>query len=58
MYTFVESYDLSGKIVIPFCTSGGCGIGTSATNIQVVAKGNDTWIKGQRFAGNSSKSAK
>lgn len=55
MYTFVEGYDLSGKIVIPFCTSGGSEIGTSATNLQGVARGNATWIVGQRFTGNSSK---
>lgn len=56
MYTFVESYDLSGKIIIPFCTSASSGIGASATNLQTVTKGNATWIAGQRFAGNSSKS--
>lgn len=56
MYTFVESYDLSGKIVIPFCTSGGSGIGTSATNLQAAARGNAAWIAGQRFSGSSSKS--
>lgn len=57
MYTFVESYDLSGKIVVPFCTSGGSGIGTSATNLQAAARGNAAWIAGQRFSGSSSKSA-
>lgn len=25
--TFLESYDFSGKTVIPFCTSGGSGTG-------------------------------
>lgn len=25
--TFLESYDFSGKTVIPFCTSGGSGVG-------------------------------
>ena len=25
--TFLESYDLSGKTIMPFCTSGGSGIG-------------------------------
>ena len=56
MYTFVESCDLAGKIVIPFCTSGGSGIGTSATNLQAADRGNATWIEGQRFSGSSSKS--
>lgn len=56
MYTFVEKYDLSGKIIIPFCTSASSGIGNSATNLQTVTRGNATWIAGQRFAGSSSKS--
>jgi len=30
--TFVESYDFSGKTIVPFCTSGGSGVGSSATN--------------------------
>lgn len=27
VYTFLENYDLSGKTVIPFATSGGSGMG-------------------------------
>ena len=30
--TFMESYDFSGKTIVPFCTSGGSGIGSSASN--------------------------
>ena len=56
MYTFVENYDMSGKIIIPFCTSASSGIGNSAKNLQTVTRGNATWIAGQRFAGSSSKS--
>lgn len=56
MYTFVENYDLSGKIIIPFCTSASSGIGASATNLQTVTKGNAIWVEGQRFAGSSTKS--
>lgn len=55
MYTLIESYNLSGKIVIPFCTSHSSGIGTSATNLQTVTRGNAAWIAGQRFSGSSSK---
>ena len=55
MYTFIESYNLSGKIVIPFCTSHSSGIGTSATNLQTVTRGDAAWIAGQRFSGSSSK---
>ena len=29
--TFLESYDFSGKTIIPFCTSGGSGVGRSDT---------------------------
>lgn len=31
--TFLESYDFSGKTVIPFCTHAGSGIANSATDI-------------------------
>lgn len=40
VYTFMESYDLSGKIIIPFCTSGGSDIAESIPAInQLGAKG-------------------
>ena len=35
--TFIESYDFSGKLIIPFATSGGSPIGTSGENIQQLA---------------------
>lgn len=35
--TFMEAYDFGGKIVIPFCTSGGSGLGDSAKNMQELA---------------------
>ena len=38
VYSFLESYDLSGKTIIPFCTSGGTGIGGSVKNIKKVCK--------------------
>lgn len=37
IYTFLESYDFSGVTIIPFCTSGGSGMGTSATNLHASA---------------------
>ena len=36
--TFMESYDFSGKTVIPFATSGSSGIGNSGKNMQALAK--------------------
>ena len=44
IYTFLESYDFSGKTIVPFCTSGSSGVGSSATNLQSLAKSAD-WIK-------------
>lgn len=37
--TFMESYDFSGKTVVPFCTSGGSGLGSTSQNLQALAKG-------------------
>jgi len=34
MFTFMESYDFSGKTVIPFATSGGTGISQSIEDIR------------------------
>lgn len=32
--TFLDTYDLSGKTVMPFCTSGGSGVSTSVSTIR------------------------
>ena len=34
--TFLESYDFSGKTVIPFATSGGSGLGKTADNFRKI----------------------
>ena len=34
--TFLESYDMTGKTVIPFATSGGSGLGKTAQHMQRV----------------------
>ncbi len=54
LYTFVESYDLSGKTIVPFCTSGSSGIGSSAGNLSKSAPDAD-WLDGRRFGGSASK---
>ncbi len=54
IYTFLESYDFSGKTIIPFCTSHSSGIGSSDTNLHSLAPDAD-WKSGKRFAGNASK---
>lgn len=51
--TFVESYDFSGKTIVPFCTSGGSGIGSSASNLEQLTSG-ATWLDGQRLNGGDS----
>lgn len=55
VYTFVESCNLSGKTVIPFCTSGSSGIGSSATLLQALAPG-ATWTAGRRFGAGTQRS--
>lgn len=52
MDTFVESYDFSGKTVIPFCTSGGSGIGASGANLATNA-GSGNWLEGARLSSSS-----
>ena len=46
--TFVESCDLEGMRVIPFCTSGSSGIGSSADSLAEQA-GGGAWLEGRRF---------
>ena len=47
--TFLESYDFTGKTIVPFCTSGSSGIGSSAEHLAGLA-GSSTWLEGARFA--------
>ncbi len=53
MSTFVESYDFSGKTVIPFCTSGSSGFGSSDAALKAAAGGAE-WLDGRRFSGSAS----
>ena len=48
MDTFVESYDFDGITMIPFCTSGGSGIGRSGQNLADNA-GSGNWLEGGRL---------
>lgn len=48
--TFLESYNLSGKKVIPFCTSGGYPIANSIKELKPSAP-NALWQKGLRVSG-------
>lgn len=53
--TFLESYNLKGKKIVPFCTSGGSGISGSMEGIKASAKGANV-VKGKDLTGLSSKS--
>jgi len=46
--TFLESYDFSGKTIVPFCTSSSSGMGSSAKNLESLTPGAQ-WLDGQRF---------
>ena len=48
MDTFVESYDFGSITMIPFCTSGGSGIGRSGSNLADNA-GSGNWQSGERL---------
>lgn len=54
--TFLESYDLAGKTIVPFCTSASSGVGSSSTNLHDLAP-DANWLSGQRFSGSDSQSA-
>ncbi|MCR5203936.1 MAG: flavodoxin [Lachnospiraceae bacterium] len=55
MDTFVENYDFDGITMIPFCTSGGSGVGRSDKNLADHA-GSGNWLKGERLSGSASES--
>lgn len=46
--TFLESYDFSGKTVIPFATSGSSGLGKTAENFKKLLGANAT-VKGGKL---------
>lgn len=54
--TFLESYDLSGKTIAPFCTSASSPLGASATKLQDLTN-SAAWLEGQRFSGSAARSA-
>lgn len=52
--TFLESYDFSGKTILPFCTSHSSGLGSSDTDLHPLAS-NSKWLEGRRFAAGASR---
>lgn len=55
--TFLESYNLKGKTIVPFCTSGGSGISGSMAGIKASATGARV-VKGKDLTDLSYKSVK
>ena len=51
--TFLESYDFSGKTILPFCTSHSSGIGSSDDRLHPSAP-SATWLSGVRFPSGAS----
>jgi len=51
LYTFLEEYDFSGKIIIPFNTSGGSGFSDSISEIKELCP-NATVLEGYTTNGN------
>lgn len=49
--TFLESGDFSGKMIVPFCTSGGSSIDKSIEHMKTVVKG-ASFAQGFRYDGN------
>ena len=54
IYTFLESYDFSGKTIVPFCTSASSPIGSSDTNLHALASSAE-WVSGKRFSSGTSR---
>lgn len=46
---FLEGYDFNGKTIVPFCTSGSSGIGSSADHLHPLTNGAE-WVEGHRFS--------
>lgn len=55
VYTFLESYDFSGKTIIPFCTSASSSMGSSASDLHGLTD-DAVWQSGMRFAASSTQS--
>lgn len=51
--TFLESYDLSGKTLVPFATSGGSGMGRTGEILEAVSP-EARWLPGKRLSPSAS----
>jgi len=53
--TFLESYDLSGKTIIPFATSGSSGMGKTVEKLRPSCSDTTTWKNGKLLKNNVDK---
>ena len=51
--TFMESYDFSGKTIVPFCTSASSDIDGSVSGLEQLTDGAN-WMEGKRLSKNDS----
>ena len=54
--SFLESYDLSGKTIIPFCTAAGSGFGSSISDIKEICP-NGIFLDGFTVSGSDAQNA-
>ena len=52
--TFLEAYDLSGKTIVLFATSGGSGFGQAVGNLKPSVAADTTILEGKVFRGHAS----
>ena len=50
LYTLLEGVDVSGKTLVPFCTSASSGAGSSADNLARLTGGDTFWQKATRIS--------
>ena len=55
--TFLESYDFSGKTIVPFATSGGSGFGDTVNKLRGSVSGTSLWKEEKLLNGRLSKDA-
>lgn len=53
--TFLESYDFSGKKIVPLCTSASSEVGSSADALHNLCSASTNWVDGKRFSKSTSK---
>ena len=49
LYTLLEGIDVSGKTIVPFCTSMSSGAGSSADNLARTTDDTTIWLQATRM---------